>query len=154
MWIHHSWGSLMKIQMKAAAPIGAALTFIALVTGANRGIGFEICRQLARRRIQVIATRRDEARGEIARRNLADEGLEVAYHRLDVTDPGSVAALFEAQTFDVVINNAGADMATYQFLWLPRDGDNAEPVASDMFTQHSVQASKTPFFCQLVTRGL
>ncbi|MGD9145351.1 MAG: SDR family NAD(P)-dependent oxidoreductase, partial [Anaerolineae bacterium] len=56
---------------------------IAIVTGANRGIGFEACRQLALRGIQVIMTSRDEAKGQAAQQKLANEGLEVAYHQLD-----------------------------------------------------------------------
>jgi NAD(P)-dependent dehydrogenase (short-subunit alcohol dehydrogenase family) len=85
---------------------------IALVTGANRGIGFEICRQLARLGIQVVATSRDEAKGKIAQRNLAREGFRVTYHQLDVTDSESINLLAndirqQVGRLDILINNAG-----------------------------------------------
>lgn len=85
---------------------------IAIVTGANRGIGFETCRQLARRGIQVIMTSRDEARGQAAQQKLASEGLGVACHQLNVTDSGSIQRLAgdirqQYGRLDVLINNAG-----------------------------------------------
>jgi NAD(P)-dependent dehydrogenase (short-subunit alcohol dehydrogenase family) len=84
---------------------------IALVTGANRGIGFETCRQLAMRDIQVILTSRDEAKGRAAVGKLADEGFELAYHQLDVADPDSIEHVrdFVETTYgrlDILINNA------------------------------------------------
>lgn len=84
---------------------------IALVTGGNKGIGLEICRRLAREGIGVILTSRDEKRGEKARRALQQEGLEIAYHQLDMTDPESIgrcAAHVEKEfgRLDILINNA------------------------------------------------
>ena len=86
---------------------------VAVVTGANRGIGFKVCRQLARRSgIRVVLTARDAAKGKTAVKKLADEGLEVDYHRLDVTEAKSIAALaayLESRygRCDVLVNNAG-----------------------------------------------
>lgn len=86
---------------------------VAVVTGANRGIGLEICRQLARRGdIRVVLTSRDPAKGREAAGRLAQEGLEVDCHRLDVTEAKSVAALvafLEARhgRADILVNNAG-----------------------------------------------
>jgi NAD(P)-dependent dehydrogenase (short-subunit alcohol dehydrogenase family) len=85
---------------------------IALVTGANRGIGFETCRQLARLGMQVILTSRDPARGERAAETLRLEGGRIDFHPLDVTDPAQVEALraWAVQRFggvDVLVNNAG-----------------------------------------------
>jgi NAD(P)-dependent dehydrogenase (short-subunit alcohol dehydrogenase family) len=85
---------------------------IAVVTGANRGIGFEIARQLARRGLNVILTARDEAKGQLAASRLRREGLDLNCLRLDVTDPASVRSLAErlARDFggvDVLVNNAG-----------------------------------------------
>jgi NAD(P)-dependent dehydrogenase (short-subunit alcohol dehydrogenase family) len=83
-----------------------------VVTGGNRGIGFEICRQLAGRGAQVVLTARKPEAGEKAVQELARQGLAVQFHPLDVTGPQSVAALrdFLERTFsrlDVLINNAG-----------------------------------------------
>ncbi|CAA9537225.1 MAG: probable short chain oxidoreductase [uncultured Rubrobacteraceae bacterium] len=84
----------------------------ALVTGGNRGIGFEACRQLAKAGLRVVLTARDAVRGEEAAETLRDEGLDVRFEQLDVTDGGSVEAcarrLSEAGTeIDVLVNNAG-----------------------------------------------
>ena len=85
---------------------------IAIVTGANRGIGLEICRQLSREGIYVILTSRDETKGQAAREELAADGLEVGTHLLDVTDPASVRRLadfvrLEHGGLDILVNNAG-----------------------------------------------
>ena len=85
---------------------------IAVVTGANRGIGFEICRQLARRGCTVVLTSRSASRGRAAVRVLHDDGLEVDYHLLDVTSPVSITALAgylaeRHSRLDVLVNNAG-----------------------------------------------
>jgi len=85
---------------------------VAVVTGANRGIGFEICRQLARLGIQVILTSRQEAAGQAACQKLKVEGLRVRFHQLDVTDPESVQRLAEFVKaeygrLDILVNNAG-----------------------------------------------
>jgi NAD(P)-dependent dehydrogenase (short-subunit alcohol dehydrogenase family) len=50
---------------------------IALVTGANRGLGFETCRQLARLGLTVILTARDLTKGEVAAKQLIERGLDV-----------------------------------------------------------------------------
>jgi NAD(P)-dependent dehydrogenase (short-subunit alcohol dehydrogenase family) len=85
---------------------------ISVVTGANRGIGLEICRQLARRDIQVIMTSRDEAKGKAAQQELVAEGVGAAYHQLDVTDSASIQRLAndirqQYGRLDALINNAG-----------------------------------------------
>jgi NAD(P)-dependent dehydrogenase (short-subunit alcohol dehydrogenase family) len=85
---------------------------IALVTGANRGIGFEVSRQLAQKGIHVLLTSRDEARGKAATQKLVSEGLTVSYHRLDVTDRASIYSLCELVEreygrLDILVNNAG-----------------------------------------------
>jgi NAD(P)-dependent dehydrogenase (short-subunit alcohol dehydrogenase family) len=85
---------------------------VAVVTGANRGIGFEICRQLARRDLAVVLTSRSAAKGRIALKTLREEGIELDYSPLDVTSPVSVKALagyLERRygRLDVLVNNAG-----------------------------------------------
>ncbi len=87
-------------------------TRVALVTGANRGIGYEICRQLAKQGLGVVLTARDAGKGKAAAKALHAEGLEVEFHRLDVTSCRSirscVAAVAERRgRIDVLVNNAG-----------------------------------------------
>ncbi|KAK1420337.1 hypothetical protein QVD17_21851 [Tagetes erecta] len=84
----------------------------AIVTGGNRGIGLEICRQLAYAGVEVILTSRDQSRGEEAIENLKASGLSnVVFHQLDINDPTSIACLAKfIQTrygkLDILINNA------------------------------------------------
>jgi NAD(P)-dependent dehydrogenase (short-subunit alcohol dehydrogenase family) len=85
---------------------------IVVVSGANRGIGLEICRQLARRGARVILTARDPRAGEQAARRLQSEGLKAPFHPLDVTDDDSARRLrdhleSDYGRLDVLINNAG-----------------------------------------------
>jgi NAD(P)-dependent dehydrogenase (short-subunit alcohol dehydrogenase family) len=87
-------------------------TRIAVVTGANKGIGVEICRQLAQQGINVVLTARDRGRGEKAAAVLQREGLNTIFHALDVTDPKQVQGLadYMARTHarcDILVNNAG-----------------------------------------------
>jgi NAD(P)-dependent dehydrogenase (short-subunit alcohol dehydrogenase family) len=69
---------------------------VAVVTGGNKGIGFEICRQLARKKLKVVLAARDPEKGGQAAEQLQAEGLDVAFHRLDVTDAKQVKALARA----------------------------------------------------------
>ena len=78
---------------------------IALVTGANRGIGFEVCRQLSESGMRVLLAARDPAKGEAAARALAREGLAVEAVSLDVTEAASIRALhLRLATVDVLVN--------------------------------------------------
>lgn len=64
------------------------------MTGANKGIGLEICRQLASNGIEVVLTARDEKRGIEAVENLRQSGVSnVVFQQLDVKDSASVATL-------------------------------------------------------------
>jgi len=94
---------------------------VALVTGANKGLGKETARQLARRGIEVLVGSRDPARGAEAARELSDEGLAATSVQLDVGDAGSVeaaAAWIECRhgVLDVLVNNAGitSDLAALE----------------------------------------
>jgi NAD(P)-dependent dehydrogenase (short-subunit alcohol dehydrogenase family) len=85
---------------------------IALVTGANRGIGLEIVRQLARRGLTTVLAARDLAKGQAAAASLSAEGLDVPVVAIDVTEGESVragvaAALGRFARIDVFVNNAG-----------------------------------------------
>jgi hypothetical protein len=88
---------------------------IALVTGANRGIGREVCRQLAANRMRVLIGARDPAKGEAAALEMARGGFNVEAVALDVTDAASIQALGDKLgAVDVLINNAGVDYDTDQ----------------------------------------
>jgi hypothetical protein len=66
---------------------------IAVVTGANKGIGFEICKQLASNGVKVILTARDEKRGNEAVEKLNAAGYsDVIFHQLDVVDKASISS--------------------------------------------------------------
>ena len=85
---------------------------IALVTGANKGIGLEICRQLAQKGFHVLLGSRDEARGRKAAAMLAQSGAQVEAVVVDVAAPATFEAarkLIEDRfgRLDVLINNAG-----------------------------------------------
>ncbi len=85
---------------------------VAVVTGGNRGIGFEVCRQLARAGLRVVLAGRDPARAEEASRTLRGEGLDVVAHSLDVTRDENVSGLEQVLRdrygrIDVLVNNAG-----------------------------------------------
>jgi NAD(P)-dependent dehydrogenase (short-subunit alcohol dehydrogenase family) len=85
---------------------------IAVVTGGNKGIGLEICRQLAKKGLRVLLTSRDPAKGETAAQGLRADALDVLYHVLDVDRDDSVRTLCayldkEFGRADVLVNNAG-----------------------------------------------
>ena len=89
-----------------------AQTRIALVTGANRGIGLEIVRQLSREGLMSVLAARDMEKGRAAAAELSSEGLEPAVVALDVLDADSVkACVAEVMELygriDVLVNNAG-----------------------------------------------
>ena len=66
---------------------------VAIVTGGNRGMGLETCRQLAQRGYRVILTSRNADDGVAASRQLMKHGLEVHARALDVTDSAGIASL-------------------------------------------------------------
>jgi NAD(P)-dependent dehydrogenase (short-subunit alcohol dehydrogenase family) len=82
---------------------------LALVSGGNRGIGLEVCRQLAERSYSVVMGSRDEEQGRTAAAGLPDG---VIVRQLDVADPKSVDRLShsieeEFGRLDILVNNAG-----------------------------------------------
>src|SRR5687768_164397 len=85
---------------------------LAIVTGANRGIGREIVRQLAAKGITVILAAREMAKAEAEAREMAGGAGRVLARELDVTDAGSVDRLASAVSaefgkLDILVNNAG-----------------------------------------------
>lgn len=87
-------------------------TRVALVTGANRGIGLEVARQLAEKGHTVILTSRDAGKGQAALQSIQQPNYQLHFHPLDVTDHTSIHTLKEwvSSTFgrlDILVNNAG-----------------------------------------------
>ena len=85
---------------------------IAIVTGANRGIGMEVCRQLSQQGINTILTSRDEGKGKAAVASIKGDGRHLIAHQLDITDLESINRLasFVSGEFgrcDILVNNAG-----------------------------------------------
>src|ERR671919_3199065 len=92
---------------------------IALVTGANRGLGFETCRQLAQLDLTVILSARDLTKGEKAAKQLIERGLDVIFYELDVSNQshlGKIVHQIDRQfgRLDVLVNNAAILYDTWQ----------------------------------------
>ncbi len=85
---------------------------IALVTGGNRGIGLEVCRQLAKSGIRVLLGSRDAAKGVAAEKEMLAAGLGVEARVLDVADDQSIKDCMglirrDLGRLDILVNNAG-----------------------------------------------
>jgi len=104
---------------------------IILVTGANRGIGLEIVKEVAELGHTAILTARDEVKGRKAAEAMQQKGLNVQFVRLDAADKDSIkqAAAFVAEQFgrlDVLINNAG----------IFNDRENSLAVSREVVQEH------------------
>ena len=85
---------------------------IALVSGSNRGLGLETCRQLAAQGLTVFLTSRNQKEGKAESEKLREAGHDVRYYPLDVANPESIQALAghirsETGRLDILVNNAG-----------------------------------------------
>jgi NAD(P)-dependent dehydrogenase (short-subunit alcohol dehydrogenase family) len=99
--LHVEWGTMMSDK-------------VALVTGGNRGIGFEVCRQLANAGFIVLLTARDVRKAKAAADALRSAG-RVEPLVMDVDDANSIAsAAAEVARLDVLINNAGINYDTWE----------------------------------------
>lgn len=85
---------------------------LAFITGANRGLGFEIAQQLGQRGMHIILGVRDPDKGRAAVEELARQDVQAEYVTIDVSDSASIRAAAETvagthQHLDVLVNNAG-----------------------------------------------
>ena len=116
---------------------------VALITGANKGLGYEMAKQLAQAGVKVVVAARDTAKGEAAVEKLKHEGLDVEFLKLDVTDKEDFpkAAEFIESKFgklDILINNAG----------ISADGLAGTSVSAT--TEHSLRTTfETNFFAPI-----
>ena len=103
------------------------MTKIALVTGANKGIGFETAKQLAQKNIKVLLGARNETEGKKAEATLRDLSLDVTYVKLDISDSEDIATVTsyiesEYGVLDILVNNAAVFLDSEWF------GNNVESV--------------------------
>lgn len=103
------------------------MTKIALVTGANKGIGFETAKQLAQKNIKVLLGARNETEGKKAEAALRDLSLDVTYVKLDISDSEDIATVTsyienEYGVLDILVNNAAVFLDSAWF------GNNVESV--------------------------
>ena len=121
---------------------------IALVTGANRGIGLEVCRQLATLGHRVILTARDLSKARAAAASLPSAG-DVVAAQLDVTDPDSIRAIAR-EPVDVLVNNAGILLdENIELLDLPAD-TLSETFETNLFAPIAVAQALVP---GMIARG-
>lgn len=116
---------------------------IALVTGANKGIGFETARQLAGQNIKILLGARDEARGKEAEAKLKNENLDVHFLHLDVDKPETheSARQFIEENFgklDILVNNAA--------IFIDESKDGAIVPTSEMPLEVYRRTFETNFF--------
>ncbi len=116
---------------------------VALITGANKGIGLETARQLGQQGIKVLIGARNEERGKEAEAKLKSEGIDAEYIHLDLADEKShsEAAKYIDEKFgklDILVNNAG--------IWLEGpEVKSASNVSLDVFRK----TFDTNFFDQI-----
>jgi len=104
------------------------MTKIALVTGANKGIGFETAKQLAQKNIKVLLGARNETEGKKAEATLRDLSLDVTYVKLDISNSADIVNVKnyiegEYGALDILINNAAVFLDSAWF------GNNTETVS-------------------------
>ena len=108
----------------------------ALVTGANKGIGYEVARQLAGKGFQVFVGARNRDAGQKAVAKIAEEGGKAIFLEIDVADNPSVTVAARkfakaADHLDVLVNNAGIIL----------DGDNAILEISDELLRKTLETN-------------
>jgi NAD(P)-dependent dehydrogenase (short-subunit alcohol dehydrogenase family) len=127
---------------------------VAFVTGANKGIGFEVCRQLAMKRFRILLSARQASAGQKACEQLRASGGDASFVQLDVTRLESIHAAAEAVAsltghLDVLVNNAGicedADQSVLQV--------NAETVHRTFATNTLGPLLLTQRLCPLLLRS-
>jgi NAD(P)-dependent dehydrogenase (short-subunit alcohol dehydrogenase family) len=122
---------------------------VALVTGGNRGIGYELVRQLALKGFKVILASRDPEMGQEAAQRLMDTNLDVSFVEMDVVNQESIrqAAITINKRFgrlDVLINNAGVYLDKHEKLLDMDPGILEKTMATNFFGVYHVIRSFIP----------
>ncbi|MFB3162503.1 SDR family oxidoreductase [Neobacillus sp. 179-J 1A1 HS] len=122
---------------------------VALVTGGNRGIGYELVKQLALKGFNVILASRDPEMGQEAAQRLMDTNLDVSFVEMDVVNQESIrqAAISINKRFgrlDVLINNAGVYLDKNQKLLAMDPGILEKTMATNFFGVYNVIRSFIP----------
>ncbi|MFT5171370.1 MAG: NAD(P)-dependent dehydrogenase (short-subunit alcohol dehydrogenase family) [Candidatus Marinamargulisbacteria bacterium] len=123
---------------------------VAVVTGANRGIGKEIVRQLAALpNMHVILTSRDEEKGKTAKSNIAGTADNITVAKLDVSEPDSIQSFSaqiqkDFQRIDILINNAGIILGEF-------DESIFDTSIADMKTVMQTNVYGPMMLCQALT---
>jgi NAD(P)-dependent dehydrogenase (short-subunit alcohol dehydrogenase family) len=122
---------------------------VALVTGGNRGIGYELVKQLALKGFKVILASRDPEMGQEAAQRLMDTNLDVSFVEMDVVNQESIrqAAITINKRFgrlDVLINNAGVYLDKNQKLLAMDPGILEKTMATNFFGVYHVIRSFIP----------
>ncbi|MEN0047349.1 MAG: SDR family oxidoreductase [Bacteroidota bacterium] len=117
-----------------------------LITGANKGIGFELVRQLAKLDHQVILTARSEQKGRAAQQKLEEEGLKVSFMVLEVNDKIQIQEAAEKVKkqfgqLDVLINNAAISLASDTSILNADDPALAQTMQTNAFSMLSTVAT-------------
>ena len=113
---------------------------IALVTGANKGIGFETARQLAKEGVTVIAAARNEAKGKAATAALQQQGFDVEFLQLDVDNAADIQRAYDYidqkyGRLDILINNAGVQLESNGW------GENTAPKIEDQVLRETLDTN-------------
>jgi len=136
---------------KATAPLREdGLKPVALVTGGNRGIGLEVCKQLAETGFRVVLAGRDAAKAEKAAADLRATGAEVEALQMDTSSDASVKTSVEVfagkyDSLDVLVNNVGDGFDVQTTASTVPMGQARESMDVNLFSAWRVTQAFTPF---------